>query len=106
LVLWHDGRPLTAADVAFMFDYLKGHPHPWVDVRPVQKVEVIDPRTVRVILARPYAAFLAEIAGSMFILPRHIWQEVKEVKGLDMLDGTPILDLKPHITAPPSDLPR
>jgi peptide/nickel transport system substrate-binding protein len=77
-VLWHDGRPLTAADVAFTFDYLKSHPLPWVDVRPVQKVAVIGPLAVRVTLIRPYAPFLEEIAGSMFILPQHIWQDVKD----------------------------
>jgi len=77
-VLWHDGQPLTAADVAFTFAYLKRHPHSWVDLKPVQKVESIDPLTVRVTLARPYAPFLEEIAGSMFILPQHIWQGIEE----------------------------
>ena len=77
-VLWHDGQPLTAADVAFTFNYLKRHPHPWVDIRPVQAVEAINSLTVRVTLTRPYAPFLEEIAGSMFILPQHIWQGVEE----------------------------
>ena len=77
-VLWHDGQPLTAADVVFTFNYLKRHPHPWVDIRPVQAVEAINSLTVRVTLTRPYAPFLGEIAGSMFILPRHIWQGVEE----------------------------
>jgi peptide/nickel transport system substrate-binding protein len=77
-VLWHDGQPLTAADVAFTFDYLKRHPHSWVDVRPVQKVEVVGPLAVRVTLTRAYAPFLEEIAGSMFILPRHIWQDIAD----------------------------
>jgi len=77
-VLWHDGRPLTATDVAFTFAYLKRHPIPWVDVRPVQKVEVFGPLAVRVTLAKPYAPFLEEIAGGMFILPQHIWQAVTD----------------------------
>lgn len=77
-VLWHDGRPLTATDVAFTFDYLKVHPIPWVDVRPVEKVEVLGPLSVRVTLAKTYAPFLEEIAGGMFILPQHIWQDVQD----------------------------
>ena len=77
-VQWHDGQPLSAADVAFTFDYLTRHPHSWVDVKPVRKVEVLDPLTVRVTLTSPYAPFLEEIAGSMFILPRHIWKDIAE----------------------------
>lgn len=77
-VIWHDGKPLTAADVAFTIDYLQKHPHPWVDIRPIQKVEVLNPRTVRLVLGQPYAPFLEEVAGTMFILPRHIWQQVED----------------------------
>jgi peptide/nickel transport system substrate-binding protein len=77
-VIWHDAQPLTAADVAFTIDYLKKHPHPWVDIRPIERVEVVDPLTVRLVLSQPYAPFLEEIAGTMFILPRHIWEEVQD----------------------------
>lgn len=75
---WHDGTPLTAADVAFTVDYLRRYPHPWVDVRPIRRVEVTGPHTVQMELERPYAPFLEEIAGTMFILPRHIWQGVQD----------------------------
>jgi|UniRef100_A0A7V6A591 peptide/nickel transport system substrate-binding protein len=77
-VIWHDGQPLTARDVAFTIDYLKKHPHPWVDLRPISTVEVLDPLTVRLVLSQPYAPFLEEIAGTMFILPRHIWEQVED----------------------------
>ena len=77
-VIWHDGQTLTAADVAFTIDYLKKHPHPWVDIRPISKVEVLDPLTVRLELSQAYAPFLEEIAGTMFILPRHIWEGVED----------------------------
>jgi len=76
--LWHDGQPVTSEDVAFTVAYLKKHPHPWVDTRPVEKVEAPEPHTVRLILSRPYAPFLEEIAGTMFILPRHVWEQVQE----------------------------
>jgi peptide/nickel transport system substrate-binding protein len=77
-VKWHDGQPLTAADVAFTLDYLKRHPVPWVSLAPVKQAEVVDPLTVRIKLAKPYAPFLEEIAGTMFILPRHIWKSVQD----------------------------
>jgi peptide/nickel transport system substrate-binding protein len=77
-VKWHDGQPLTASDVAFTLNYLQRHPVPWVSLAPVQQAEVVDPLTIRIKLAKPYAPFLEEIAGSMFILPRHIWEEVQD----------------------------
>ncbi len=77
-VICHDGKPFTAADVAFTIEYLRKHPHPWVDIRPIDKVEVIDPYAVRLVLSQAYAPFLEEIAGTMFILPRHIWEQVQD----------------------------
>jgi peptide/nickel transport system substrate-binding protein len=77
-VVWHDGKPLTASDVAFTIAYLKKHPHPWVDISPIAQVEVPDPYTMRLVLKKPYAPFIEEIDGPMFILPRHIWQEVQD----------------------------
>ncbi|MBW1990794.1 MAG: hypothetical protein JRI59_01420, partial [Deltaproteobacteria bacterium] len=77
-VLWHDGKPLTAADVVFTVKYLRRHPHPWVDVQPISRVEAAGPHTVRFVLRQPYAPFLEEVAGTMFILPRHIWQKIQD----------------------------
>jgi peptide/nickel transport system substrate-binding protein len=39
---------------------------------------VVDQLTIRIKLKKPYAPFLEEIAGSMFILPRHIWEKVQD----------------------------
>lgn len=45
---FHDGSPVTAADVAFTFDLLmtKGHPQYRAYYHDVLKAEVVDPRTV------------------------------------------------------------
>jgi len=45
---WQDGRPLSAGDVGFTFEYLRRHPFRWVSTTEVAKVVVVDPRTVSI----------------------------------------------------------
>jgi len=75
-VRWHDGQPLTAADVAFTFEaiYDQRVPSPLkpallIDGRPM-KVEVVDARTVRIRLPRPFAPLLTSLAVP--IVPKHV----------------------------------
>lgn len=76
-VTWHDGRPFTADDVVFTFEYLKKHPYAFADTEAVEKVTA-DGNTVTVTLSRPYAPFLDGVAGTVPIMPRHIWQDVTD----------------------------
>jgi len=75
-IAWHDGRQLTAEDVAFTFAYYREHPFKWGIGDMVERAEAIDARTVRIRLNCPYAPFLENIAGLFPILPRHIWEPV------------------------------
>ncbi|GFN22791.1 ABC transporter substrate-binding protein [Thermanaeromonas sp. C210] len=77
-VTWHDGRPFTAKDVVFTIDYTRRHPYQWVDTSIIQKAEALDNYTVKLSLSQPYAPFLSDIAGTLPILPAHIWQNVEE----------------------------
>ena len=77
-VLWHDGEKFTAPDVAFTFDYIKEHPWVWVNPDIIKSAEVIDNFTVRINLTEEYAPFLENIAGTLPILPEHIWEDIKE----------------------------
>ena len=76
-VRWHDGQPVTAADVTFTFRYIKQHPWPWVDGNLVANVST-DGDSVRVKLNEPYAPFMTNVAGTLPILPRHVWKDVEE----------------------------
>jgi peptide/nickel transport system substrate-binding protein len=83
---WHDGEPLTAADVAFTVDYVKSHPDPFVTlVGPsgIKEAVVIDDHTVKLYLETLYAPFLYDIAGTMAILPEHIWKNIEEPMTFD-----------------------
>lgn len=77
-ISWHDGRPLTADDVAFSYLYYRRHAFPWGSSEMVTGAEVIDARTARVRLDRPFAPFLENVAGLLPILPRHIWEPVSD----------------------------
>ncbi len=80
-VKWQDGKPLTAEDVAFTFDYLRTHPVEWFPMAPIANVEVRDGLTVFFRLQAPYAPFLNRMAGSVPIMPKHIWGEVADPRG-------------------------
>lgn len=74
-VTFHDGTPLTAEAVVFSFERQRDPRHPYHLVaddwkfeywgstyRNIEKVEAIDPYTVRVTIERRYAPFAANIA--------------------------------------------
>ena len=76
-VIWHDGQPLTAADVAFSFDYYARHPYRWTTTTVSSRAPPpVGSDQVRIRLHTPYAPFLEDIAGSVPILPEHIWSHV------------------------------
>ena len=77
---WHDGEELTAEDVAFTFRYVGEHPWPWLKSGVVKEVVVRDQRRVDIRLDRPYAPFLANVAGTLPILPAHTWRSVEDPK--------------------------
>ena len=74
---FHDGAPITAADVQFSFDTLmeKGHPFFRFYYRDVEKVTTTDPSSVTFHLAPNAAKELPLIIGSQLpILAKHFWQ--------------------------------
>ncbi len=77
-VRWHDGRPLTADDVAFTFGYVARRPHPRFtpQLRDVESVEAVDRDTVVFRLERPSLGFSDQPLADVPILPRHLWEGV------------------------------
>jgi len=79
-MVWHDGEKLTAQDVVFTFAYMKKHPYPWVNLESIEKVEAESDTLVRITLKSEFAPFLANIAATLPIIPKHIWEKVQEPK--------------------------
>ena len=84
-IAWQDGRPLTAEDVAFTFEYFAEHADqisPQVIITPVPDIEEVratDRRTVEFRLRNPVATFLQfGGAGAVPIVPRHIWSAIDD----------------------------
>jgi peptide/nickel transport system substrate-binding protein len=78
-VRWQDGQPLTADDVAFSFNYYAAHPYRWMPTDSlIASAVVVDADRVRIDLRAPYPAFLEEVAGSVPIIPRHVWANVAD----------------------------
>lgn len=69
-VLFHNGKELTSEDVAFTINRLRqGKNNGWI-VRSVERVEVVSPRLLRIVLDKPnylFLRFLCSVAVS--ILP-------------------------------------
>jgi peptide/nickel transport system substrate-binding protein len=80
---WHDGRPVTAADVAFTVNYFKKHPYGWVVLDSVDRGEARDQNTAIIYLKNPYSPFISDIGGTMPILPKHIWEKVDNPRTFD-----------------------
>ena len=98
-VTWHDGRPLTAADVKFSFDCYARHPYRWMTTEVIDASAVTADGAVRVALKRPYAAFLEDIAGVVPIIPRHVWEPVADpiaYEGADRSTGSGPFRLAEH----------
>jgi len=80
-VTWHDGRPLTAEDVAFTFSYFKSQTiSPTVISQPlatIAEVKAVGPTTVEFRLSQPDYEFLGfGGVGSIPIVPKHIWSAI------------------------------
>lgn len=100
-VTWSDGEPLTAEDVAFTFDMLKGAAPELLFSSAIEEwvasAEVIDPLTVVVTLNKPgprwAADFLATGQSTRFVVvPKHIWdgEDPMTFTNFDLAAGLPV----------------
>jgi len=75
-VVWSDGVPVTARDVEFTYRAWTDPDLAWTGaftVEAVERVEVIDERTVAFHFSRAYPSQLLDVATGAVILPEHAW---------------------------------
>lgn len=82
-IRWQDGRPLTARDVAFTFNYFRNQRiSPQVISQPlpeISEVVTVDDRTVEFRLATTLAPFFEfGGVGSILIVPEHVWSTIPD----------------------------
>jgi len=84
-ITWHDGEPVTAADVAFTYGLMQddNFPGPAALKNLWQSVTInqIDDQTIEFVLTEPYAPFLSETTRG--ILPAHLLEGITAVSLAD-----------------------
>ncbi|MCV2894967.1 ABC transporter substrate-binding protein [Lentibacter sp. XHP0401] len=82
-LMFSDGKPVTAEDVQFTFNYLKENKAVYFQ-QYLDNLEdiTVDGQTIRFKLAKPSAPFVSAALGQVPILPKHIWSNILEETGL------------------------
>ena len=73
---FHDGKPITAYDVAFSYRTLvaDGHPRYRTDLAGVQRVDILNRHRLLFVFDRPNNPQLIMRLGELPVLPQHYWQ--------------------------------
>ncbi len=79
--VFHDGKPVTSADVAFSIMAIKAN-HPFQTMfAPVEKVDTPDVHTAIVRMATPHPAIVLAMSPALCpILPKHIYGDGQDLK--------------------------
>jgi peptide/nickel transport system substrate-binding protein len=79
--LFHDGKPVTSADVAFTVMAIKAN-HPFTTMMgPVEKVETPDAHTAIIRMATPHPAIVLAMSPALCpILPKHVYDNGQDLK--------------------------
>jgi peptide/nickel transport system substrate-binding protein len=78
---FHDGAPVTAEDVQYSFEMpqvKEKAPQFYPNVVNIDKVTVVDPRTLRFTLKSPQSSFFTSTLSKIAIIPKHVWQPIME----------------------------
>lgn len=78
---FHDGQPITSADVAFSIDTVKAN-HPFKSMfAPVQEVQTPDEHTAVLKLSQPHPAIMLAMSSQLLpIIPQHIYGDGQDPK--------------------------
>ena len=82
---FHDGAPVTAEDIKFTFDYHKQWKAPFFlsDLKRLVSVDITGKHALRFNLTEPYAPLIPTLFGAIFIIPKHVWQDIPDKVDVD-----------------------
>ncbi|MFS2156993.1 extracellular solute-binding protein [Pseudomonas sp. Pseusp122] len=74
---FHDGKPITAYDVAFSYRTLlkDGHPQYRTALQEVQRVDILNRQRIRFVFKRSGNPLLILRLGELPVLPQHYWEK-------------------------------
>ena len=80
-VVWHDGKPFTADDVVFNWEYVMDQGTAAVTIgqyRDITRIDKIDSHTVKIVFKTPTPYWSAAFCGPTgMIVPKHLFQAFK-----------------------------
>lgn len=96
-VKFHNGREMKADDVKYSLERIKDSKSPRAyTLEPVQSIDVVDDYTVKLMLSKPFAPLLDNLAGSlMAIVPKETVQKDGDLQ--KVIDGTGPYKLKEYV---------
>ena len=73
---FHDGKPITAYDVAFSYRLLikDGHPQYRTNLQGVKRVDILNRHRIRFVFEQPNNPLLIMRLGELPVLPQHYWK--------------------------------
>lgn len=73
---FHDGKPITAYDVAFSYRLLRkeGHPQYRTELKEVKRVDILGRHRIRFVFKRSGNPLLILRLGELPVLPQHYWK--------------------------------
>jgi peptide/nickel transport system substrate-binding protein len=95
-ILWHDGEPLTAGDIAFSYNFYAAHEDfPFLPVYTefFDSVEATDDNTLVITLIEPIPNMESQLIF-LYVIPEHIWgslegEAASEFENLEMIGSGP-----------------
>src|SRR6266850_4010397 len=83
-VTWHDGKPFTADDVIFTWEYAADPAtSAWTlaSYREIERVDKLDPHSVKVVFKRPTPFWADAFCGARgMLIPKHVFEPFKGAK--------------------------
>ncbi len=82
-VHWHDGKPFTADDVAFTWEYAADPATAATtagNYRDIARIDKLDSHTVKIVFRRPMPYWAIAFCGTGMVLPRHVFEPFKGAK--------------------------
>ena len=88
---WHDGKPLTSADIAFTYRYILDHEIPNFinSLKHIAEIKTPDDHTLVLVYKEPIATALSDLCD-VFIVAKHKWQEIPGEKAVKYENAVPL----------------
>jgi peptide/nickel transport system substrate-binding protein len=82
-VAWHDGKPFTADDLVFTWEYAADPATSAISAgtyKDVARIDKLDAHTVKIVYKAPNPAWFQTFGGTLCILPKHVFEPFKGAK--------------------------